>query len=124
MRSISIFISMIFFYGTLLAQGTSYVAPTPTTNDPDARTEVKKEQRLELGDLKGPQAKNYPKYKYVASEVTVEAPSADTERRIGPEAKNYRPWQDDQPTQHVTITQKDRKNLKGPLAKNQKPWDT
>ena len=123
MKLLTIVIATIFIYGTSFAQGTSYHAPVPTTDDPPARTEVKKVQRPELGDLKGPRAKNFPKYQYQASQAVIEAPQANQERLTGPEAKNYQPWEDDTQTSHVVVTKKERKNLKGPRAKNHKPWD-
>lgn len=123
MKTLSIAITMIFIYGTAFAQGTSYHSPVPTANNPSVRTEVKNEQRPELGDLKGPRAKNFPKYKYDASKAAVEVPQERAERRVGPDAKNYQPWEDDARTQHVIVSQKKKKNLKGPRAKNQKPWD-
>lgn len=122
MKYLTFIFSLAFIYSASLAQGTSYRQHAPTTHVPD-KTEVKKEQRVELGDLKGPRAKNYPTHKYQSSEVVVTAPAESTEKRMGPAAKNYRPWRDDTEAQRVTITKKERKNLKGPRFKNRKPWD-
>ena len=123
MKILSITIATVFIYGTSFAQGTSYFSPVPTTDDPPASIEIKEEQRPELGDLKGPRAKNFPKYKYDASRAVIEAPQASAERLTGPEAKNNQPWEDDARTPHLVVTKKAKKDLKGPRAKNQKPWD-
>ncbi len=122
MKTLLAVIVIAFVYETSLAQGTSYF-PVLVENDPPANTEVKDEESMKMGDLKGPKAKNYPKYRYDASEVVVEEVQPNEERLVGPAAKNYKPWEDSNSEQHVVITVKEKKNLKGPRAKNQKPWD-
>ena len=123
MKPLTIAITTVFIYGFSFAQGTSYHAPVPAVDDPPAPTEVSEAQRPELGDLKGPRAKNFPKYKYQASKAVIEAPRMNRETLVGPEAKNYQPWENDTRTPHVVVTKKERANLSGPRAKNQKPWD-
>lgn len=122
MKSLAIVFSLTFIYSASLAQGTSNRQQTPTTRLSD-QTVVKKEQRFQLGDLKGARAKNHPTHAYKSSKAVVAAPAEVSEKRRGPAAKNYKPWRDDTETQHLTVTKKKRKNLKGPRAKNRKPWD-
>lgn len=122
MKSIALISSVLFIYSASLAQGTSY-HPQTSGSVPPEKTEAKKEQRFERGDLKGPRAKNQPTHAYRSSAVRVVAPTEASEKRMGPAAKNYRPWQDDTKTQHVVVTKKKREILKGPRAKNRKPWD-
>ena len=122
MKSFAVISSMLFIYSASLSQGISYRQPTLTTPPPD-QAEAKQEQRVRLGDLKGPRAKNYPTHAYQSSKVVVAVPMEGAEKHLGPAAKNYRPWQDDTKTQHGTITKKKRENLKGPRFKNRKPWD-
>ncbi len=122
MRVIVFVSSALFLYSATLAQGTSYHPRTADSTLPQ-KTEVKKVQRFERGDLKGPRAKNHPTHAYWSSPVKVVAPTEASDKRMGPAAKNYRPWQDDTPTEHVVVTQKERENLKGPRAKNRKPGD-
>jgi hypothetical protein len=113
---------MIFLYSASLAQGTRYHQPDSTFPPPN-KTESKQAQRVELGDLKGPRAKNYPTHAYESSEVVVTVPTEKSDKRMGPAAKNYRPGQDDTQRPQTTIAKKKRENLKGPRAKNRKPWD-
>ncbi len=122
MKSITLVSSVLFLYSASLAQGTSYSLSTADKSLPD-RSEVKKEQRFERGDLKGPRAKNHPPNAYRFSPVKIATPTEASEKRRGPAAKNYRPWQDTTRTPHVAVTKKEKKNLKGPRAKNRKPWD-
>lgn len=121
MKCLALTLIAILTYGTSWAQGTVYHL-SPSEAIPPDQTEVKKEQRAEVGSLKGPRAKNYPTHRYQASKAVVATP-ATSEKRMGPAAKNYRPGQDNHQAQHVVVTQKKRKNLKGPRAKNRKPWD-
>ena len=123
MKILASILSIVFMYSVSLAQGTSYGNQAKPMADPPAKTAVKKEQRFERGDLKGPRAKNHPDYRYKSSKVAVTAPATVSEKRVGPAAKNYKPWQDDTRTQHVIVTKKEKKDLKGPRAKNRKPWD-
>lgn len=120
MKVIVLVSSALFLYSASLAQGTSY-HPQTSSSAPPEKTEVKKVQRFERGDLKGPRAKNHPTHAYRSSPVKVVAPTEASERRMGPAAKNYRPWQDDTQTEHMVVTKKKRENLKGPRAKNRKP---
>lgn len=122
MKMLSIAITTIFIYGASVAQGNSHHPPSFLKNDPPARTEAANDQRVTLGDLKGPRAKNHPEYKYDASKVIIEAPHS-AERQVGPEVKNNQPWESNAPDQHVVVAKKEKSNLKGPRAKNQKPWD-
>ena len=122
MKSIAVISTMIFLYSASFAQGTRYHQPDSTVPPPN-KTEAKRAQRVELGDLKGPRAKNYPTHAYQSSEVVVTAPTKGSEKRVGPAAKNYRPWQDDTQRPRATITKKKKENLKGPRAKNRKPWN-
>ena len=122
MNTLAPLLCVLFIYSISLAQSNRYANKTQQIPDPLANTEVKKEQRVERGDLKGPRAKNHPTHQYRASKVVV-APAEASEKRMGPAAKNYRPWQDDTRTKQVVVTKKKRKNLKGPRAKNHKPWD-
>ncbi len=122
MKMLPIAITAVFIYGASVAQGTSFYVPT-ATDDPPTYHEMKKEQNPELGDLKGPRAKNYPEYKYKSTKVAVESTKANEARRIGPKAKNSQAWDRTDSAQHLVVTQKKKKHLKGPRAKNQKPWN-
>ena len=123
METVVSLLCVLFVYSISLVQGPRYEDKMQQVPDPLAKTEVKKEQRFERGDLKGPRAKNHPTHQYRTSKVVVAAPSEASEKPTGPAAKNYRPWQDDTRAQHVVVTKKKRKNLKGPRAKNHKPWN-
>lgn len=122
MKSVAFIFLLVFVYGVSFAQGTNQ-KPSASTIKQIGTKEIRQEQRVKLGDLKGPRAKNYPIHAYQPSKVVVAAPTESVKRRMGPAAKNYRPWQDDTETQRVTVTKKERRNLKGPRYKNRKPWD-
>ena len=123
MKTLTITVLTLCIYVTSPAQGTYHNDEMEPWGNPPAKTEVKKEQRFERGDLTGPRAKNHPTHRYKPSKLVVEKSATASERRMGPAAKNYKPWQDTVRQQPLTITKKKKKNLKGPRAKNYKPWD-
>ena len=122
MKMLSAALFMLFTYSASLAQNTNYEPAIIANDDLPIHIEIKKVERVKLGDLKGPRAKNYPTHKYTSSQVMVEVPTKVAERLKGPEAKNYKPWKDDTRAQQVVMKKAERKNLKGPRAKNRKPW--
>ena len=120
MKILTIFIAALFTFHLSSAQIFSLNDTTQDTSSYiSSDKNVKNEQRVQRGSLKGPQAKNHPDWRFRSSKISVAHPNA-VQRKQGPEAKNHKVWKDT--TRKVSVVKKEKRDLKGPRAKNYKPW--